>query len=91
MPTFKAGIHSGDVVAGEIGIVKRDITYSGDVLNTTSRILGKCNEFNEEFIVSADLLAMLNVAKDYSSKILGSIQLKGKQQEVAIHALLPKN
>jgi adenylate cyclase len=91
VPTFKAGIHSGDVVAGEIGIVKRDITYSGDVLNTTSRILGKCNEFNEEFIVSADLLAMLNVAKDYSSKILGSIQLKGKQQEVAIHALLPKN
>lgn len=91
VPTFKAGIHSGDVIAGEIGIVKRDITYSGDVLNTTSRILGKCNEFNEEFIISADLLSMLNVAKDYSSKILGSIQLKGKHQEVAIHALLPKN
>ncbi|HET8735052.1 MAG TPA: adenylate/guanylate cyclase domain-containing protein, partial [Pricia sp.] len=40
VPSFKAGIHSGRVIAGEVGIVKRDITYSGDVLNTTSRILG---------------------------------------------------
>lgn len=91
VPTFKAGIHSGDVIAGEIGIIKRDITYSGDVLNTTSRILGKCNEFNEEIIISADLLSMMNVAREYGSKVLGSIQLKGKQQKVAIHALFPKS
>ncbi len=43
LPSFKAGIHSGKVIAGEVGIVKRGITYSGDVLNTTSRILGKCS------------------------------------------------
>jgi len=91
VPSFKAGIHSGDVIAGEVGIVKRDITYSGDVLNTASRILGKCNEFNEEIIISADLLSMMNIAKDYGSKILGSIQLKGKQQKVCIHALFPKS
>lgn len=91
LPTFKAGIHSGSVIAGEIGIVKRDITYSGDVLNTTSRILGKCGEFNEELIISADLLEMLSSAKEYSSKLLGSIQLRGKERKVAILALLPNN
>lgn len=90
VPSFKAGIHSGDVIAGEVGIVKRDITYSGDVLNTTSRILGKCNEFHEEIIISADLLAMLNIARNYGNRVLGSIQLRGKQQKVAIHALFPK-
>ena len=55
VPTFKAGIHCGSVVAGEIGIIKRDITYSGDVLNTTSRILNKCSELKEEVIASSDL------------------------------------
>ncbi|HEU5291529.1 MAG TPA: adenylate/guanylate cyclase domain-containing protein, partial [Cyclobacteriaceae bacterium] len=34
VPEFKAGMHYGKVCAGEVGIIKRDITYSGDVLNT---------------------------------------------------------
>ena len=35
-PEFKAGLHYGYVMTGEIGVVKRDITFSGDVLNTTA-------------------------------------------------------
>ncbi len=42
VPEFKAAIHCGKVIAGEIGIIKRDVTYSGDVLNTTSRIQNMC-------------------------------------------------
>ncbi len=87
VPSFKAGIHSGRVIAGEVGIVKRDITYSGDVLNTTSRILGKCSELKEEIIISADLLNLLPATKDFKNKVLGSIQLKGKQNAVSIHGL----
>ena len=49
IPKFKAGAHVGNAIAGEIGIIKRDITYSGDLLNTTARIQGRCNEFNSVF------------------------------------------
>ncbi len=87
IPSFKAGFHSGNVVAGEVGIVKRDITYSGDVLNTTARILGKCGELKEEILISSDLLSLLNISKEYESKLLGNVRLKGKNREVAIHAL----
>ncbi|MEJ2005405.1 MAG: adenylate/guanylate cyclase domain-containing protein, partial [Cyclobacteriaceae bacterium] len=38
IPEFKAGLHVGAAVVGEIGVIKRDIAYSGDVLNTTARI-----------------------------------------------------
>ena len=86
-PSFKAGIHCGRVVAGEIGIIKRDITYSGDVLNTTSRIQGMCKEFNEEVIVSGDLAASLRLADNFASQPLGSIRLKGKQKEMLLIAL----
>lgn len=88
-PQFKAGIHCGPVVAGEVGIIKRDITYSGDVLNTTSRIQGMCKQFNEEVIASADLVAELRPDGDYAVLTLGSIKLRGKEKEMALMALKP--
>ena len=32
-PVLKAGIHIGPATVGEIGVVKKDIVFSGDVLN----------------------------------------------------------
>lgn len=89
LPTFKAGVHCGTVIGGEIGIMKRDITYSGDVLNTASRILSKCEEFNAELIASNDLLSELRSLKEYITKPLGAIKLKGKAREVLLNALVP--
>jgi len=87
VPSFKAGFHSGDVVAGEVGIVKRDITYSGDVLNTAARILGKCGELKEEILVSSELLSLLDIPPQFRSRLLGNLPLRGKQREVTIHSL----
>jgi adenylate cyclase len=87
IPSFKAGLHCGRVIAGEVGIIKRDITYSGDVLNTTSRILGKCGELQEEIIVSSDLLTKLDFTANFRSRPLGAIKLKGKEKEVQLNAL----
>lgn len=88
VPTFKAGIHWGKVIVGEVGIIKRDITYSGDVMNTTSRIRNKCKEYNVDIIASGDLLKELS-SKKYLTQQLGSIKLKGKEKEVLLSALTP--
>ncbi|RYY16954.1 MAG: adenylate/guanylate cyclase domain-containing protein, partial [Chitinophagaceae bacterium] len=90
VPGFKAGIHCGRVVAGEVGIIKRDITYSGDVLNTTSRILNKCNEYQVEIIASADLLSELNLVKEFVSTPLGAIKLRGRDKEIFLNSLMPR-
>lgn len=87
VPSFKAGIHCGRVVAGEIGVIKRDITYSGDVLNTTARILGMCSRFHEEVIATSDLLSELDLARGFTIRNLGAIKLKGKEQEVLLIAV----
>ena len=42
-PKFKAGIHCGKVITGEIGYIKKDIVYHGDTINTASRIQAECN------------------------------------------------
>ncbi|MEJ7646366.1 MAG: adenylate/guanylate cyclase domain-containing protein [Chryseolinea sp.] len=87
VPTFKAGIHCGTVVAGEIGIIKRDITYSGDVLNTTSRIQSLCKEFDHEIIASGDVISEMGSSDIFSSHFLGAIKLRGKEKELPLNGI----
>jgi len=87
VPTFKAGIHAGNVIAGEIGIFKRDITYSGEVLNTASRIRGMCKELNVELIASHDLLQHLSCTNQFNIRNLGSIELRGKKKKIELSSL----
>ena len=83
-PEFKAGIHSGKVTVGEIGILKRDIIYTGDVLNTTSRIQEACNEFNTELLVSEEVIQLLSEPEIYMINNIGEITFKGKSKKVKV-------
>ena len=88
VPEFKAGLHYGHVMAGEIGVVKRDIAFSGDVLNTTARIQGKCNELGVNILLSSDLLRRLNLLPNsFSPKKMGDMELRGKQQKVRLYTI----
>ena len=89
VPTFKAGLHAGTVTVGEVGILKRDITFSGDVLNTASRIQSKCKEFNVDFIASGEVVSQLQMAGNFIARLLGSLQLRGKEKEVELCSILP--
>ncbi|WP_026231771.1 adenylate/guanylate cyclase domain-containing protein [Neolewinella persica] len=80
-PHFKAGAHYGSVIVGEIGVIKRDITYSGDVLNTTARIQGMCNELETIFLMSKSLFELAGSdASRWTIERKGKIPLKGKKE-----------
>ena len=79
-PFFKAAVHIGPVTVAEVGIVKREIAYHSDVLNTTARIQSKCNELNASLLISQDLMKKLDQKWDYSIKPVGSLFLKGKSE-----------
>lgn len=75
-------------MAGEIGVVKRDIVFSGDVLNTTARIQNKCNELGVNILLSKYLLEKLgNQLNAFQPKEVGDIELRGKQQKVMLYTL----
>ena len=86
-PEFKAGLHDGHVMAGELGVVKREIAYSGDVLNTTARIQAKCNEFGANLLASKPVLDLLKLSAPYHPKALGQIALKGKKEPITLYAI----
>ncbi len=87
-PEFKAGLHYGNVMAGEIGVVKRDIAYTGDVLNTTARIQSKCNELGVDILLSKSLVDRIQTSiGDIKAQELGTIELRGKKQKVHLCTL----
>ena len=88
IPEFKAGLHYGHVMAGEVGVVKRDIEFSGDVLNTTSRIQSKCNEMGVNILFSEYLLDKLPDLKNYAEpKEIGTFALRGRDQKVTLYTI----
>ena len=84
IPEFKAGLHTGKVIAGEVGIIKRDITYSGDVLNTAARIQSKCNEFGVPILASKALMDLFPENLPIKRKSIGEIELRGKSLKVML-------
>jgi adenylate cyclase len=87
VPEFKAALHGGNIVVSEVGKYKSEIAYHGDVLNTTARMLSKCHDLNAEFIVSDYILEKVELPKYLQIESLGAYQLKGKQQDVELHAV----
>jgi adenylate cyclase len=83
-PDFKAGMHMGPVVATEVGEVKSEIVFHGDVLNTTARIQSMCNELGHKLLSSRDLAAKLTLPKGAVMSALGPVHLKGKAEEMEL-------
>ena len=86
-PEFKAGIHYGHVMAGEIGIVKREIAFSGDVLNTAARIQAKCNELGVNILTSKAIIDLLEPAGKFKPEEVGAIELRGKKEMVTLYTV----
>lgn len=84
VPEFKAGFHLGSITTGEIGVIKKEIIFTGDVLNTTARIQGKCNEHRVEILISEDLKIQLPSDSPYTYREIGSCKLRGKNEEVKL-------
>lgn len=87
IPDFKAGIHGGNVVTGEIGTFKKEITYLGDVLNTAARIEGQCNTLKEDLLISSKLFSNFQLGEQYKIKEFQNISLRGKKDNIRLFSV----
>lgn len=84
VPEFKAGAHIGRVVATEVGKIKSEIVFHGDVLNTTARVQGACGEFGAELLITEALSQRLPQTTWLDLQPIGDVALKGKSEKVKL-------
>lgn len=88
IPHFKAGLNLGPVMTAEVGVVKREIAYHSDVLNTAARIQGQCNEKNARLLVAESVVSHLGADHGFIIEEKGDVLLRGKGQNVNIFEIL---
>ena len=85
-PTFKGGMHAGSVTTGQIGALKKEVFYTGDVLNTASRIQSLCKEYGVDFIISANIKQGVS-DNELQFTHIGETHLRGKKQSVPLYSV----
>ena len=84
LPAFKAGLHYGKVTTGEIGVIKKEIFFTGDILNATARIQALCNTYDADILLSADLAGILDHGREFHFSSMGKQSLRGKKEKVEL-------
>lgn len=87
VPAFKAGINEGRVTAAEVGNIKREIAYHGDVLNTGARIQAQCRLLDKRLLVSEAFASEVECYPAFKQELMGKVVLKGKAEAINIFAL----
>jgi adenylate cyclase len=87
VPAFRAALHCGEIVAGEIGDLRREIAYVGDTLNVAARLLEASKALGRDVLVSAELLALVRLPAGLEVESLPTLSIRGRAAPLEIAAL----
>ncbi|MEN9343393.1 MAG: hypothetical protein RLZZ453_180 [Chlamydiota bacterium] len=83
------GIHSGEVIAGNIGTEERmNYTVMGDAVNTTARLQEVDKVYHTHIIISHRVKEQL--PQEFVTRPLDLVYVKGKKVKIRIHELIGK-
>lgn len=79
------GLHTGPLMIGIIGDEQRlNAGVVSDAVNTASRMEGLTKFYGAPIIISEDTLTRLDDPEKFNQRFLGKVQVKGKQNPVAV-------
>ena len=87
---FRAALHVGVVVLGEVGSFKKEIALIGDSMNTAARILDACRALDRPALASRALIKRLGALPDsVRGHAIAPLALRGKAEPLELVALEP--
>ncbi|MEX0290589.1 MAG: tetratricopeptide repeat protein [Flavobacteriaceae bacterium] len=80
------GLHTGSLVMGIIGDLKRnDTAIIADTVNTASRMEGVTKHYGANIILSEDSLKTVDSKEQFGLRYLGKVRAKGKDNVIGIY------
>jgi adenylate cyclase len=87
VPRFRGGLHGGTVTAGELGDIRQEIVFVGDILNTAARLEEYAKRAGLELVASGALLEGLALPPGVVASRRGELELRGKDARVTAYSL----
>jgi adenylate cyclase len=87
VPRFRGGLHGGTVTAGEIGDLRKQIVFVGDILNTAARLEEHAKRTGLDLVASQVVLDHMDLPSDVGSTRCGELALRGKESRVIAYSL----
>ena len=87
LPKVSIGIHSGEMISGNIGsaaLRRLDYTVVGDTVNTAQRLQSKAGP--NQILISEE--SFEKVKQSFECKKIGSVVLKNKEAEVVLYEVM---
>lgn len=88
VPRFRGGLHGGTVTAGELGDLRQQIVFVGDILNTAARLEEHAKRAGLDLVVSEALLRRLALPPEVAAARCGELALRGKDRGVTAYSLM---
>jgi adenylate cyclase len=87
VPRFRGGLHGGTVTGGELGDLRQQIVFVGDILNTAARLEEYAKRTGRDLVVSGALLERFELPAGLESARCGELELRGKEARVVAYSL----
>ncbi len=81
IPEFKAGLSEGTITVTEVGDIKREIAYHGEVLHTAARLEKMCNNLKKSVLITQNIVSHFPAENGFDKEFMGEFQLRGKEQK----------
>jgi adenylate cyclase len=86
IPIFSASYNAGRVMLAEVGEIKTEMAFHGDVLNTAARIQKQCKHYKKPVLVTENIAQKLASQQNgYQINLVDRVKLTGKTKEVDLY------